>query len=497
MTGFKDYRKYDALGLADLVKKRKVKPSELAEEAISRIEKINPAINAVIYKMYDAAEKLNDRKPPAGIFSGVPFLVKDMLHEIAGVPCTAGSRSRKDYIPAEDSEVIRRYRNAGLVILGKTNLPEFGLMSYTEPLLHGPCRNPWDTSRTPGGSSGGAAAAVSSGIVPMAAGTDGGGSIRIPAAHCGLFGMKASRGRTPLGPAMGEVWQGAVVEGVLSRSVRDSAAALDILSAPDPGAPYIIEPPRMPYLKEITKKPGRLKIAFSTRSMLDSIVDPECIRAVEEAADLCVRLGHIVEQDEPELDGNEIAFSFLMLYMGEVAADIEMTAMLTGRKPRRKDFEPATWGLGLLGRIYSAADFIIEKRKWNTVARSFSSFFSRYDMYLTPVTAYPTLKVGELQPGPAERIMVSIVNTLGLGKIVKASGMASELARATMEKYPFTQVANMAGLPAMSVPLHWTPEGLPCGVQFMGRFGDEASLFRLAAQLEKAKPWFNRWPEML
>lgn len=497
MSGFKDYRKFDALGLAGLVKTKKVKPSELAGEAISRIEKNNPVINAVICKMYDSVDKLNDRRPPAGIFSGVPFLVKDIIHPVAGVPYTAGSRSLKDYIPHEDSEVIKRYRNAGLIILGKTNLPEFGLMSYTEPLLHGPCRNPWDTSRTPGGSSGGAAAAVASGMVPMAAGNDGGGSIRIPAAYCGLFGMKASRGRTPLGPGMGEVWQGAAVEGVLSRSVRDSAAAMDILSAPDRGAPYIIAPPAQPYLREITKKPGRLRIAFSTRSFLESEVHPECTRAVEEAADLCVRLGHVVERDEPELDGKAIAFAYLMLYMGEVAAEIEMTAKLTGRKPQKKDFEPVTWCLGLLGRTYSAGDFVREKSEWNTVARSFGRFLGKYDMYLTPVTAYPALKIGELQLKAAEKVMVNIVNALGLGRIIKASGMVSQLAQATMEKYPFTQVANISGLPAMSVPLHWTPEGLPCGVQFIGRFGDEAALFRLAAQLEKAKPWFNRWPEML
>ncbi|NLV67746.1 MAG: amidase [Spirochaetes bacterium] len=497
MGGFREYRKYDALGLASLVKTKKVKPSELSEEAISRIEKINPEINAVIYKMYNAAEELNDKKPPAGIFSGVPFLVKDIIHQVAGVPYTAGSRSLKNYVPAEDSEVTRRYRKAGLVILGKTNLPEFGLMGYTEPLLHGPCRNPWDTSRTPGGSSGGSAAAVAAGIVPMASANDGGGSIRIPAANCGLFGMKASRGRTPLGPRTGEVWQGAAVEGVLSRSVRDSAAALDELSQPDPGAPYIIQPPIAPYLREINRKPGKLKIAFSSRSMLDSDVHPECVRAVEEAADLCVSLGHVAEYDEPELDGKAIAFAYMMLYMGEVAADIEMTAELTGKIPGRKNFEAVTWFLGLLGRTYSAGDFVREKRLWNTIARSFSNFFEKYDIFLTPVTAYPPLKIGELQPKPAEKKMVSIVNTLGLGRIVKASGMISSLAQATMEKYPFTQIANMAGLPAMSVPLHWTPEGLPCGVQFIGRFGDEAMLFRLAAQLEKAKPWFSRWPEML
>jgi len=331
----------------------------------------------------------------------------------------------------------------------------------------------------------------------MAAGNDGGGSIRIPAAHSGLFGIKASRGRTPLGPGTGEAWQGAISEGVLSRSVRDSAAALDILSAPDTGAPYIIQPPAQPYLKEITKKPGRLRIAFSNRSILDSDVHPECVRAVEEAADLCVRLGHVVEHDEPELDGNAIAFAFMMLYMGEVAADIEMAAQLTGKKPRRKNFETITWFLGLMGRTYSAGDFVREKRTWNTVARSLGSFLGKYDMYMTPVTAYPAIRIGELLPKTPERILAEIVNTLGAGKIIKASGMVSKLAQATMEKYPFTQIANMSGLPAMSVPLHWTPEGLPCGVQFIGRFGDEASLFRLAAQLEKAKPWFNRWPGML
>lgn len=497
MSGFKEYRKYDALGLAELVRKRKVKTSELIEEAISRIEKLNPLLNAVICKMYDTARTVNDRKPPTGIFGGVPFLVKDIVHQVSGVPYTMASRSLKDYIPAADSEVIKRYRAAGMLILGKTNLPEFGLMSYTEPLLFGPCRNPWDTQRTSGGSSGGSASAVASGMVPMAAGTDGGGSIRIPAAHCGLFGMKPSRGRTPTGPAFGEVWQGAAIEGVLSRSVRDSAAALDILAVPDPGAPYIIQPPSLPYLAEITKKPGKLKIAFSTRSMLDSDVHPECIHAVEEAADLCVRLGHNVERNEPDLDGKAIAFSFLMLYLGEIAADIEMTAKLTGKKPRRDDFEPVTWCLGLLGRTYSAGDFVREKRLWNTVARSFSSFFEKYDMYLTPVTAYPPLKIGELQLKSYEKAMVRIINTLGLGKSVKASGMVSKLSRATFEKYPFTQVANITGLPAMSVPLHWTPEGLPCGVQFIGRFGDEAKLFRLAAQLEKSRPWFDHWPDML
>jgi len=496
MAGFKYYDKYDAMGLAELVKKKKVKASELLEEAVSRIENHNTAVNAVICKMYDSAKKLAEKPMPAAPFAGVPFLVKDILHMVAGVPSTEGTRALKNYIPEEENEIVKRYRNAGLLIMGKTNVPEFGLMGYTESILYGPCRNPWDTGRTPGGSSGGSAAAVASGMVPMASGTDGGGSIRIPASYCGLFGMKPTRGRTPLGPFIGESWQGATVAGVISRSVRDTAAMLDILSVPDPGAPYIIPSPVLPYLKEIQKKPGRLRIGFSTRTILNSKVHPECIKAVEETAALCEKLGHTVIRDEPELDGKAIAFSYLMMYMGEVAADIDMIEELTGEKTKMSNYELITWFLRMMGKTYSAGEFVREMRVWNTIARSFSRFFETYDLYLTPVTADPPLKIGELQPKTSERIMAGIASRLGLGKLMKASGMINKLSEATFEKFPFTQIVNLAGLPAMTVPLHWTADRLPCGVQFIGRFGDEATLFRLAAQLEKSKPWFDKRPEL-
>ncbi len=496
MGAFKEYDKYDALGLAELVRKKKVSPAELCEEAIARIEKQNPALNAVIYTMYDDARRAARGPLPKGPFTGVPFLLKDVIQALAGAPLTFGCRAWKNNVPDHDSEFVRRIKNAGLVILGKTNVPEFGLMGYTEPELFGPARNPWNTERTTGGSSGGSAAAVAARMVPMAGANDGGGSIRIPSGYCGLFGLKPTRGRNPLGPDFGEEWQGAVVEHALTLSVRDSAAFLDATCGADPGAPYIIPPPRMPYAQEIRKAPGKLRIALSTRSIIDSPVHGECVKAVEETAKLLEKLGHRVERDEPEIDGRAVAMSYLMMYLGEVAADIAKTKAMTGRKPRRADFEPTTWTLGLLGRTYTAGDFVREKRVWNDVARSFGRFFQRYDLYLTPVNAFPAHAIGELQPKPAEKALMKFVNALGLGRLLKASGIVEQIAMDSLSKLPFTQLANLSGLPAMSVPLHWTPDNLPCGSHFMARFGDEASLFRIAAQLEKAKPWAGKRPPL-
>lgn len=496
MGGFKDYDKYDATGLAELVKKRRVSPLELCEEAIGRIERLNPVLNAVIYTMYDEARRAARGSLPKGPFTGVPFLLKDVIQALAGAPLTFGCRAWKDYVPENDSEFVRRIKKAGLVILGKTNIPEFGLMAYTEPELFGPTLNPWNTERTPGGSSGGSAAAVASRIVPMAGANDGGGSIRIPSAYCGLFGLKPTRGRNPLGPYYGEDWQGAISEHALTLSVRDSAAFLDATCGADSGAPYVITPPERPYAQEIKKAPGRLRIALSTRSIIGSEVHPECVKAAEDTAKLLEKLGHHVERDEPEIDGRALAISYLMMYLGEIAADIEKTKVLTGKKPKRGNFETTTWTLGLLGRTYCAGDFVREMRVWNDVARAYGRFFEKYDIHLTPVTAVPPHKIGELQPKPIEKALMKFVNTLGLGGLLKASGIVEQLAMTSLSKVPFTQLANLSGLPAMSVPLHWTADNLPCGSHFMARFGDEATLFRLAAQLEKAKPWFNKRPQV-
>ncbi len=494
MSGFKEYDRYDGLGLAELVKKKEISSAELCEEAIARIEKINLKLNAVITPMFDLARKSVQEPLPDGPFTGVPFLLKDLLADFAGVPQTRGSRACKNYIPDHDSEMVKRFKNAGLVVLGKTNTPEFGLLGYTEPELHGPTRNPWNTDHTPGGSSGGSASAVASGMVPIASGGDGGGSIRIPASCCGVFGFKQSRGRTPTGPSRGAIWQGAVVEHVITRTVRDSAAILDATQGADIGAPYVISPPQQPYLQELEQSPGRLRIAFNTQSPLGTDVHPECVKAVEHTAQLLEKLGHEVEEARPDIDGQTLAKSFLTLYFGETAADIDELESILGRKAKPADVEPMTWTLGLLGRTYPAGFFVKAIREWGIAARAMGRFHEKYDIYLTPTVAYPPSKIGELKPKPAEMRLMKIVNSLGLGGLLKAVGIADKLAVDGLSKTPFTQLANFTGQPAMTVPLYWTSGGLPCGSQFMGRFGDEATLYRLAAQLEKEQPWFDRRP---
>lgn len=494
MTRFNEYEKYDGLGLAELVRNKEVTPLELCEEAILRIDKLNPKLNAVIYRMDDAARAAAKGPIPEGPFSGVPFLCKDLVSSIAGVPMTKGSKSCRNYVPSVDSEMARRYKAAGLIVLGKTNTPEFGLMGVTEPELHGPTRNPWNPDHTTGGSSGGSGASVAAGFVPLASGGDGGGSIRIPSSCCALFGLKVTRGRNPLGPESGEIWQGAEVEGVLTRSVGDSAAILDCTNGADPGAPYIIPKPSRPYLEDAKQDPSRLKIGFTLQSPFNASVDPECVQAVQNAARLLESLGHIVEEAKPDIDGEAVGKSYIMMYFGEIAADIEELKSVVGRPLNHHDTEEATWALNLLGKTFSAGDFVLAMRHWNTFSRRMAKFHETYDLYLTPTIACLPPRIGELQQKPAEQFLLRIINSLNLGGLLKATGIADMLATKGLSKMPFTQLANLTGQPAMSVPLHWSKNGLPCGVQFIGRFGEESLLFQLAGQLERAQPWFNRRP---
>ena len=494
MAGFVEYNQYDAVGLAGLVREKKISPAELCEEAINRIEKLNPILNAVIIPMFDIGRETANRTLPDGAFTGVPFLMKDLISAYAGVKLTSGCRAYKDYVPDYDSELVKRFKKAGLITLGKTNTPEFGLMGITEPELYGATRNPWNTGHTPGGSSGGSAAAVASGMVPMASGGDGGGSIRIPSAYCALFGLKPTRGRTPTGPKYGELWQGAAVEHVLTRSVRDSAAMLDVLCGADVGAPYIITPPEKPYIDEINNEPGSLKIAFSTESPIGMGTHEYCREAVYETARLLEELGHNVREERPQLDGIKLANSYFTLYFGEIAADIELAKAVLKKKVNRSDFEIATWFFGELGHLYSAMDFVQVMREWDIAARIMGQFHLKYDLYLTPTVAFPPAKIGELLPKSYEKTAMKMLSILNLGILAKASGMINKIAIETLAKTPFTQIANFTGQPAMNVPLHWDKNGMPCGVQFIAPFGDEAILFRLAAQLEKAKPWFDKRP---
>jgi amidase len=494
MSGFSEYDNYDGLGLAELVRKKEVKPNELVEEAISRIEKLNPQLNAVIHKMYELARKAADGDLPDGPFKGVPFLMKDILMAYAGVPLTSGSRFLKNFVPDHDSELVKRFKAAGIVVVGKTNTPEFGLVPITEPELFGPTNNPWDLTRTPGGSSGGSAAAVAARMVPLAHGSDGGGSIRIPASCCGVFGLKPTRGRNPIGPDFGEAWRGFVCDHVLTRSVRDSAAMLDATARSDVGALYYAVPPARPFLSEVGTDPGKLRIAFTSEPFLGGIVDKDCVKGLEATARLCQDLGHEVVEAAPQIDGKAFARAFLTIVCVETRATIEESEVLLNRKASFKDFEPSTWALGLLGRQCRAPEFSKSLNLIQLMARQIGEFFERYDVMLTPTLAMSPLVTGALQPKGIQAMAMKLLGRLNAGRLINTLSGIDVLAEHVFEFTPYTALFNVTGQPAMSVPLYWNDEGLPIGMQFVGRYGDEATLFRLASQLEKAKPWSERIP---
>jgi amidase len=495
MSGFSDYNRYDGLGLAELVRKKEVESSELVEEAISRIERLNPQLNAVIYKMYDLAREAAAGDLPDGPFKGVPFLMKDLLMAYAGVPLTSSSRFFRDYIPDHDSELVRRFKAAGIIVLGKTNLPEFGLVPITEPELFGPTSNPWDLARTPGGSSGGSAAAVAARMVPLAHASDGGGSIRMPASCCGVFGLKPTRGRNPIGPDSSEAWRGLHCDHVLTRSVRDSAAMLDATAGPDIGAPYYAVPPARAFLNEVGTDPGKLRIAFTSQPFLGSTVDKDCVKALETTAKLCQDLGHELVEAAPQVDGKAFAKAFLTIVCVETRATIEEGEGLLNRKASFRDFEPSTWITALLGKQCRAPELSRSLNLVQLTAREIGEFFERYDFLLTPTLAKPPIPIGSLQPKESQLTPTKeLLDKLNTGELIDSLNGIEILSQHIFEFMPYTPLFNVTGQPAMSVPLYWNDEGLPIGMQFVGRYGDEATLFRLASQLERAKPWSDRIP---
>lgn len=491
---FPEYPNYDGLGLAELVRKKEVSPAELVEAALERIETHNPALNAVITRL-DAAARATAQAPlPEGPFSGVPFLIKDLLATIAGVPTSGGNRLWKN-IPAEvDSELVKRWRTAGLIILGKTNTPEFGLTPYTEPGAFGPAHNPWDVTRTTGGSSGGSAAAVAARLVPMASGGDGGGSIRIPASACGLFGLKPTRGRTPTGPVLGEAWHGFAIEHALTRSVRDSAALLDATQGADLGAPYYAPPQTRPFLTEVGTPPGKLRIAFTGKPLLGQKVDAEVLKGLEATVKLLQELGHELVEATPPVDGEAFSLAFVTILAAELRADIEEAARAAGKKVSVNDFDPSSFGLGMLGKALSAQEYAAAARYLQTAAREVARFSAGYDLLLTPTLSQPPVKIGSLQPADSEKTLIKLIGSFDGGALLKAMGIIKPLAAQTFEFMPWTPVFNVTGQPAMSVPLYWSPANLPIGMHFIGQFGDEATLFRLAGQLEQAQPWAGKIP---
>ena len=488
-----DYLGCDATALAAHVAAGAVTPAELLDLALAQYQCVNPAVNAVVRLMEPQARR-QAAGPLRGPFAGVPFLIKDAVQDYAGVPTTYGSRAMASNVPAEHAHVVRRYLDAGLVIFGKTNLPEFEIRAATDPELYGRTNNPWDLGRTPGGSSGGAAAAVASGIVPMAAGNDGGGSLRIPAACCGLFALRPSRGRVSSGPAIGEVWFGASTEGVISRSVRDSALALDMLQGAQAGDPFIIAPPALPYVEAMRRAPGRLRIGFSTASPIGTEVHPEAVAAVQHAARLLAGPGHEVEEAAPAIDGHALAQSYLHLYFGQIPATVRQAGAQV------RELELMNRILVTLGNSVSAADLTFQLNRWNEFARALGDFHGRFDLYMTPTLAAPPVPHGTGDPSGLERGLLGFLQSTGLLGLLARLGLLDQaiqkIATDNLRFVPFTQLSNLTGTPSMSVPLYWTPDGLPLGVQFVGRFGSEDSLLQLAHQLEEAQPWFERLPAL-
>lgn len=491
---FTEYLKRDAVALAECVARRETTAEELLELALRQSERAQPKTNAICRPMEDEARSRLG-KPLSGRLAGVPFLIKDCAQDYAGLPTSYASRSMLAIAAPEHSHAVRRYLEAGLVIFGKTNLPEFALKGVTDSKVFGRACNPWNLDRTPGGSSGGAAAAVASGVVPMAAGNDGGGSIRIPAACCGLFGLRPSRGRISSGPGYGEYWYGASSEGVVSRSVRDTAAALDILSGAEPGDPFAIARPADAYAQTMERDPGRLRIGFTSASPIGTEVHPEAVAAVNEAAKLLRSLGHEVEEAAPDIDGAALARAFLHVYFGQVPAMVTQARALGAK---RDDFELLTRVLATIGGAISAGALTTQLLKWNEFARGLARFLNRYDMLLTPTLAHPPIRHGQGDPTAMEQTVLDLLDRVGvLGLLARAGlldGAVDKIARDSLQYVPFTQLANLTGTPAMSVPLHWTADGLPLGVQFVARFGEEDRLLQLARQLEQARPWFDRLP---
>ena len=464
---------YDATALAALVRRKEVSPLELVEAAIARIERLNPLLNAVVSTLYDDARRVAEGPLPEGLFTGVPFLLKDAVSAYKGSRLTQGSAFLGDYVCDHDSELVVRLKKAGLIVLGKTNTPEFTIMGTTEPHRYGPTRNPWETGRMAGGSSGGAAAAVAAGLVPMAHATDTGGSIRIPASCCGVFGLKPTRARNSLSPDYGDMLSGLVVEHAVTRSVRDSAALLDATAGPAPGDPYWAPPPARPFREEVMAPPGRLRVALSVEAPAGVAVHPDCVRATQDVAALCAGLGHEVVEGSPVIDNDALGAAINTVVAVGVAWDVGHWARTLGTRPSAEALEPLTWALYEQGCRTSGPDYLTAIEHLQRVSRQVARFFGEHDVWLTPTLSNPPLPLGSLESSPEDPLR-------GYNR--------------DWQNCPFTALCNVTGQPGISVPLWWNGENLPIGVHFMGRFGDEATLFRLAGQLEQARPWANRRP---
>jgi amidase len=471
-----EYGRFDGLGLADLVKKKDVTAGELAATMLQGFQKLNPKINAIVEIYQGRVASADERRSPQALFAGVPFLLKDLGAAEYGKPQEMGSRLAKGFMAEEDAYLTRRFIDAGLIILGRTATPELGLAATTESILTGATRNPWNPDLIAGGSSGGAAAAVAAGIIPVAHASDGGGSIRIPAACCGLVGLKPSRGRVTLGPDADERLFGLVQEFVVSRSVRDTAAMLDAVSQPAPGEPFVIMQPRQPYRNEVGASLGRLRIAFTDESWSAVAVDSEIAGKVRDIATLCEDMGHMVEKSKPQFDLESFYAALGVMWGSSLHFTCERLAEKMSRPVDRNHLEPITFKIFENAGQYSAADVIKAKLDLNVVRRQVAEFFQNCDLLMTPTLAQHPVPLG----------------TVHLDQKIPID----EWYYRTAQFNTFTNLSNATGYPAVSLPLCQSKAGLPIGIQFIAGFGREELLIRVASAFEQALPWIDRKPSI-
>jgi Asp-tRNA(Asn)/Glu-tRNA(Gln) amidotransferase A subunit family amidase len=471
-----EYAKYDGLGLAALIAKKQISPLELLDAVCQRVHALNPRLNAFCHLFFDKAEAQIAHSLGAGPFRGVPFALKDLNMYMTGTITSAGSRVYKNNVSGFDSTLVERYKKAGLVIFAKTNSPELGLATTTESILFGQTHNPWKLERTPGGSSGGTAAAVAARIVPMAHGSDSGGSIRIPASCCGLFGFKPTRGRVPFGPSQFEGWNGCGHQHALTVSVRDSAALLDVSAGPELGSPHFSPTPSRPFLQEVGSAPGRLRIALAVPTPGGTPLDPECQKAALDAAKLCESLGHHVEEAVPPIDNALFPGPLPTIAGVSVARVLDDAAAVLGRPVTDEDVEPITWAIMEEGLKTTSVAYSRAIATMHQIGLAIARFQERYDVILNPTLAKPPV---------------------ALGLLSQSQQNFSTWVKEVIEFSPYTALYDITGQPSMSVPLYWTPDGLPVGTMFSARFGEDAMLFRLASQLEQARGWKERIPPIL
>jgi Asp-tRNA(Asn)/Glu-tRNA(Gln) amidotransferase A subunit family amidase len=484
-----EYTELDGLGLAERVASGEASAAELLDVARARADRLDPQINALSQRLDERAER-QAAGDLSGPFAGVPFLLKDLFQSIKGVPMSAGSRALAGRPAAHTTTIVQRWLDAGLVVFGTTTTPEFGAKAVTEAELFGPTRNPWDLDRTPGGSSGGSAAAVAARIVPAAGASDGGGSIRIPAACCGLVGLKAGRGLVPFGPVGSEPLNGMATHGVVSRTVRDSAAMLDVIAGPDAVSPYAAAPPDRPLLEAIDEPPGPLRIGFTARSSIREAPHPEAVGAVEHAASLLADLGHEVEEVDPPHDDAQLARDFLTIWCVHQAVDIDDIKRATGSGD--DGFEQDTRVMAALGRVRSSVELQAAWERRREHVGALAGFHGGHDLLMTPTLGEPPIRIGaHAVPLPLRLAAEGMLRTRTT-RLAQIGGVIDQIVQRNLAWVPYTQLANITGRPAISLPLHWTVEGLPMGVQFIGALRSEEMLLRLGRQLEQAAPWADR-----